>query len=602
MLPSLKLQKTIGAGRVNDVAWSPQGDAIVVAQDFDILFYDSASLELIENVSFGGTEVVFSPDGMLVAIASDMNILIWNIEEKVIIQTFKTDIARIHHVIYNSDGNYLAVLGDSNVSHDPEYALEIWDVNLGELAISKQGYDSDANIAFSPDGETLAFVNVAGVNLIQVETGEEKLIELTWENGSLAYISDNVLLKRFDDSQLEIIDLRTSELLNLIGVNNRGFSEFKLSPDKKKIAFPSTWNEGENWYVTQVWDLETESLLYTLDFDSDVTRIDFSPDSKYFISADYDGYIRIHDLQTGELVRQLEFTSAVSALEFLPVKGGDSSYSIMAGYSEGQIRIWDSDEQLIREFADHNGQVNSIAFNTDYSKAISAANDDTVKIWDIATGFLIKTLDCSGGYNYALAAEFSYDEDFVVVECLAGKVEIWETNTWTQIDSIDGYDLQRLPHENILVSLFPLGDHGRFTVTGILDKEKIYEFSLADEYIVLNALFSPNGKRLAAVDGQNTVIVWDTDNKTPKYYLLEDGTECTYMECQQQSVAFSSDSSLLASSNEDQKLVRLWDMESGKQIMVLDLMNNVNVVAFSPDGRYLIAGCDDGRIYVWAIE
>ena len=37
---SLKLQKVIGAGRVNDVAWSPNGDVIAVAQDFDISFYD----------------------------------------------------------------------------------------------------------------------------------------------------------------------------------------------------------------------------------------------------------------------------------------------------------------------------------------------------------------------------------------------------------------------------------------------------------------------------------------------------------------------------------------------------------------------------------
>jgi hypothetical protein len=43
---SLKLQKVIGAGRVNDVAWSPNGDVIAVAQDFNILFYDSSSLQL----------------------------------------------------------------------------------------------------------------------------------------------------------------------------------------------------------------------------------------------------------------------------------------------------------------------------------------------------------------------------------------------------------------------------------------------------------------------------------------------------------------------------------------------------------------------------
>ena len=71
-----------------------------------------------------------------------------------------------------------------------------------------------------------------------------------------------------------------------------------VSPDKKKIVFPNVRD------TIQVWDLATESLLYELDYDSDVTRIDFSPDSSYFISADYNGSIRIHDLETGKLVEK----------------------------------------------------------------------------------------------------------------------------------------------------------------------------------------------------------------------------------------------------------------------------------------------------------
>jgi len=129
---SLTLQKVIGAGKVNDVAWSPQGEVIAVAQDFDISFYDAVSLQLIGRIGFSGTEVVFSPDGLFVAIAKDINILIWDIERKVVVQTFKTDIARINYVIYNSDGDYLAVLGDANISHDPEYALEVWNINVGK--------------------------------------------------------------------------------------------------------------------------------------------------------------------------------------------------------------------------------------------------------------------------------------------------------------------------------------------------------------------------------------------------------------------------------------------------------------------------------------
>lgn len=79
----IKLQKTIGAGTVNDVAWSPKGDIIAVAQDFDILFYDSSTFELKDNIDFGGTEIVFSPDGRFLSIVGNMSVIVWNITNNV---------------------------------------------------------------------------------------------------------------------------------------------------------------------------------------------------------------------------------------------------------------------------------------------------------------------------------------------------------------------------------------------------------------------------------------------------------------------------------------------------------------------------------------
>jgi WD40 repeat protein len=331
-----------------------------------------------------------------------------------------------------------------------------------------------------------------------------------------------------------------------------------------------------------------------------IPKVEISPVSHYFVLVDGAGYIRKYNLLTGELVGQLEFTTDVSDIEFFPVDEDSSDYSILAGYWGGQVRQWSMDGKLVKKFEGHNNRVSGISVNSDNSLLVSAGDDATAKIWDIKTSSLLKTVNCSV-YNFVQMAMYSEDGEFFALECM-GKIEIWETKTWTQMNTTDGYDLQKLPSNNDLVSLFPLGNDGQFTITNILDKEKVYEFSLADGYIILNASFSPDEKMFAAVDGLNTVIVWDVDKETPVHYLLEEDMKCTYMECQDQSVTFSPDISLLASSNEDQKQVRLWDLESGEQVITLDLESNVNVVAFSPSGRYLVAGCDEGRIYVWSVE
>ncbi|EJD38212.1 WD40 repeat-like protein, partial [Auricularia subglabra TFB-10046 SS5] len=107
--------------------------------------------------------------------------------------------------------------------------------------------------------------------------------------------------------------------------------------------------------------------------------------------------------------------------------------------------------------------------------------------------------------------------------------------------------------------------------------------------------FSPDGGCIACACTNSTILVWDVRidehyTSFSKSWNRHSGPVTA--------VAFSPAGKHLISGSEDGS-VRIWDINTGTTIGILQGTQPVQYVAVSPDGSRIVTGSDDGTVRVW---
>ncbi|WP_437932444.1 pentapeptide repeat-containing protein [Sorangium sp. So ce291] len=107
--------------------------------------------------------------------------------------------------------------------------------------------------------------------------------------------------------------------------------------------------------------------------------------------------------------------------------------------------------------------------------------------------------------------------------------------------------------------------------------------------------FNPGGDLMASGHADRSVRLWDVESGKQIRVLLGHEDEV-------RSIAFSPDGRILASGARDRTL-RLWELSSGQAWHVLRYHEGtVRSVAFGPDGSFLVSGSRDRTIRVWDVR
>ncbi|XP_010682562.2 uncharacterized protein LOC104897393 isoform X2 [Beta vulgaris subsp. vulgaris] len=248
-------------------------------------------------------------------------------------------------------------------------------------------------------------------------------------------------------------------------------------------------------------------------------------------------------------------TKGVSAIRFFPKYG----HLILSAGMDTKVKIWDvyGSGKCMRTYMGHSKAVRDICFSNDGTKFLSAGYDKNIKYWDTETGQVISTFS-TGKVPYVVKLNPDDDKQNVLLAGMSDKKIVqWDMNTGEITQEYD----QHLGAVNTITFV----DNNRRFVTSSDDKSlRVWEFGIpvVIKYISEPHMHSmpsiavhPNTNWLAAQSLDNQILIYSTRER--------------------------------------------FQLNKKKRFAGHIAAGYACQVNFSPDGRFVMSGDGEGRMWFW---
>jgi WD40 repeat protein len=336
----------------------------------------------------------------------------------------------------------------------------------------------------------------------------------------------------------------------------------------------------------------------------EITSLAFAADGLLLAAASADGKVRVFDA-AGQEVRTLAADDkAAYAVAFAP----DGKALATAG-ADGKVRLWDPRGGEPRAVLEgHAGPVTSLAFAPDGKLLASGSLDTTVRLWDPAGGRLVRRL--TEGRARVLSVAFAPDGKTLASADSDERVNTVAGRPWTiyQPDAVRLWDVAGERPPEVLSSqghLVAFSPDGRYRATADLATELLVGGEHGIRIRGKGSVVGP-GQGEAAIKGAVAITLWDRATGQLRGRYAGKGS----------ALAFSPDGRYLATARGSDLHLggnlldapgavaldgrpRLWEIESGQEVLKFPESVRPTVLAFSPDRRTLVAGLKDGGVLAW---
>jgi WD40 repeat protein len=299
-------------------------------------------------------------------------------------------------VRWSPDGKFLA-------SGASDHTARVWDVASGKSIATMTFPDTFdvGTVAWSPDGNYLA----------------------TGSGGK--------------QDALQVWDTKTWQTAHKI--TPRGFiRDVEWSPDGKSLAVAMESSGAKNDPHDKgidLYDIGSEQVTSSLVYSDDVSGITWSPDNRYIAfsgASSVSPQMAVWDVSKGG--GQSNTSNTITLAERgLTGQGGWSPDGKLLAYSaEGDLIevLNTSTWKVVATLSGHTSAAGSVAWSPDSKKIASGSIDETVLIWDVASGQLLKTLK---HHDVVYDVAWSPDGSLLATACGDHNIYLWDASTLSAI-------------------------------------------------------------------------------------------------------------------------------------------------------------------------
>lgn len=491
-----------------------------------------------------------APDGRRLALGfSSGTVQIRDLHSGRAEQEWTSDCDSTHLFAFSSDGRRLAVAGTGNT-------IEVRDI-LEQRTVEQHLPEvlSIQSLSYSPDDGML---HVAGTTderlpcLLSVDSSTltRRRIQLLDQDpcdlitlsagGTLVATAVSVDVHSY---RVRVLSLPTATtILTIPNIPDTLITQLCLSAEGSALAVLDRQGQIHSWNV------RTSQRHATIRPASAPAAIQFAVDGQLVLSVDLEGTASVWDPQDGTCLARLAGKSqslTPGAKAPFPALASHANGLVAGGAPDGSIRLWVLDEAPASQSVNLHMYLYSVAVSRTGEFALVGGSKGVTR-WDLQTGVAQPFGNDSGK---AVAVSISPDERQALSGGDRQSVFLWDVPTRTVLKKLEGH-------------------------TGE----------------VRTVEFAADGQRALSASYDGTAILWDLDSGT---VLRRFPTERGRMNA----ATFSPDGQFVATG--DTYAVILWDADSGRLHRRLSTGSPVASLAFTADGRRLVAGLNDATLRQW---